>query len=61
MSKQLLSNTQQRIQKSIKNIETFDLPIDPTLPPHFETKEEWLEEQWSPLRHLMTKNKVAEP
>lgn len=24
MSKQLLSNTQQRIQKSIKNIETFD-------------------------------------
>lgn len=44
MSKQLLSNTQQRIQKSIKNIETFDLPIGPTLPPHFETKEEWLEE-----------------
>lgn len=44
MSKQLLSNTQQRIQKSIKNIETFDLPIDPTISSHFETKEEWLEE-----------------
>jgi hypothetical protein len=44
MPKQLQSKTQTQIQKSIKNIETFDLPIDPTLPPHFETKEEWLEE-----------------
>lgn len=44
MSKQLLSNTQQRIQKSIKNIETFELPIDPTIQPQFETRDEWLEE-----------------
>ena len=44
MPKQLLSNKQTQIQKSVKNIKTFDLPIDPTLPPHFETKEEGLEE-----------------
>ena len=45
MPKQLLSKTQTQIQKSIKNnIETFDLPIDPTIQPQFETKEEWLEE-----------------
>ena len=41
MPKQLLSKTQTQIQK---NIETFDLPIDPTIQPQFETKEEWLEE-----------------
>lgn len=44
MPKQLLSKTQTQIQKSIKNIETFDLPIDPEIQPQFETKEEWLEE-----------------
>lgn len=44
MSKQLLSKTQQRINNSVKNIESFDLPIDPTISSHFETKEEWLEE-----------------
>ena len=44
MPKQLLSKKQQQIQNSIKNIETFDLPIDPTIQPQFETKEEWLEE-----------------
>ena len=44
MSKQLLSKTQQRINNSVKNIESFDLPIDPTISSQFETKEEWLEE-----------------
>lgn len=44
MAKQLLSKTQQRINNSVKNIESFDLPIDPTISSHFETKEEWLEE-----------------
>ena len=44
MPKQLLSKKQQQIQNSIKNIETFDLPIDPTIQPQFETKEEWLKE-----------------
>lgn len=44
MTKQLLSNKQQRIQNSINTIETFDLPINPTTTPQFETKDEWLEE-----------------
>ena len=44
MPKQLQSKKQIQIQKSIKNIKTFDLPIDPTIQPQFETKEEWLEE-----------------
>ena len=44
MPKQLQSKTQTQIQKSIKNIETFDLPIDPTIQPQFETRDEWLEE-----------------
>lgn len=44
MPKQLLSKTQQKIQNNIKTIEPFDLPIDPTIQPQFETKEEWLEE-----------------
>ncbi len=57
MSKQLLSNTQQRIQKSIKNIETFELPIDPTIQPQFETKEEWLEEMQQEETQMTPKQK----
>lgn len=44
MPKQLQSKKQIQIQKSIKNIKTFDLPIDPNVQPRFETREEWLEE-----------------
>ena len=44
MPKQLQSKKQIQIQKSIKNIKTFDLPIDPNVQPRFETKQEWLEE-----------------
>lgn len=44
MPKQLQSKTQTKIQKSIKTIETFELPIDPTIQPQFETRDEWLEE-----------------
>lgn len=57
MSKQLLSNTQQRIQKSIKNIETFELPIDPTIQPQFETKKEWLEEMQQEETQMTPKQK----
>ena len=44
MPKQLQSKKQIQIQKSIKNIKTFDLPIDPNVQPRIETREEWLEE-----------------
>ena len=57
MSKQLLSKTQQRINNSVKNIESFDLPIDPTISSHFETKEEWLEEIAQEEAHMTPEQK----
>ena len=57
MSKQLLSKTQQRINNSVKNIESFDLPIDPTIQPQFETKEEWLEEMQQEETQMTPKQK----
>ena len=57
MSKQLLSKTQQRINNSVKNIESFDLPIDPTISSHFETKEEWLEEMQQEEAQMTLKQK----
>ena len=57
MPKQLQSKTQTQIQKSIKNIETFDLPIDPTIQPQFETRDEWLEEMAQEEAQMTPKQK----
>ena len=57
MPKQLQSKTQTQIQKSIKNIETFDLPIDPTIQPQFETRDEWLEEMAQEEAHMTPEQK----